>query len=188
MRGEEDAFDAFRELIGFLLSETVLDANGSVRLTSGPRRAYDPISLGGWNGPDDPLTLRNRRLLRLSMTLYREPYEKWHRLKVMSCSYQYQVDPDGKQWIFRYDYARDPKNVHPAAHLQINGSRLNVDGILPADRPLGRVHFPTDRFSIESVIRLLIIEFGVPSKTDSEYWRPLLRESEVTFQKIAHRS
>jgi|SRR5579872_5243887 len=187
MRGEEDAFDAFRELIGFLLSETVIDPNGSVRLTSGPRRAYDPISLGGWNGPDDPLPLRDGRLLRLSMTLYREPHEAAHRLKVMSASYQYQLDLDGKDWIFRYDYARDPKNIYPAAHLQINGN-LNVAGILSAERPLGRVHFPTDRFSIESVIRLLIVEFGVPSKNGNDYWSPLLRESEATFQSIAHRS
>ena len=108
-------------------------------------------------------------------------------MKVEASSYQYQMDSVGREWIFRYDYAREPAGGHPCSHLQINGE-LNIDGILKPDKPLGRVHLPTDRVSIESVIRLLILEFGVPSKGGREYWEPLLRESERAFQAIAHRA
>lgn len=133
------------------------------------------------------MRLRDDRFLRLSMKLFREPHEeRTHRLKVVAASYQYQADKAGKQWLFRYDYARDPGNEYPANHLQINGT-LTHSEVLPSGRPLSRLHFPTDRVSIEAVIRLLILEFNVPPARDEDYWRPLLTASERAFQTIAHR-
>jgi hypothetical protein len=187
MSGGEDAFDAFRELMDFLLRRTVLHDTARVRLISGPKLPHDRLSLGGWNGPNDPLRLRDNAYLRLSMTLYREPSgSAAHRLKVEAASYQYQLDNDGKKWVFRYDYARDPCNRYPANHLQVNGT-LTESQILAPNRPLARLHFPTDRVSIEAVIRLLIIEFNVPTARDEDHWRPLLLESERAFKAIAHR-
>jgi len=72
-------------------------------------------------------------------------------------------DPDaGDAWIFRYDDLRERRagEPHPPTHLQINRN-LNVQGVLPAIRPLSRLHFPTGRMPLEGVIRLLIEEFGV---------------------------
>lgn len=115
-----------------------------------------------------------------------EADERGVLLKVRESSFQYQVDPDGKQWIFRYDYLREPgSDPHPTAHLQVRGEVLET-GVLPASRPLDRVHFPTGRIALEAVIRLLIEQFGLPARTPPEIWRPVLTESEHSFREIAH--
>jgi hypothetical protein len=98
--------------------------------------------------------------------------------------YQYQGDQAGRDWVFRYDYIRDPRDHHPASHLQVRGA-LHTP-VLPADKPLERVHFPTRRMSIEAIVRLLIQEFGVPPKRNDTFWRPLLTESTRLFYEIAH--
>jgi len=124
--------------------------------------------------------------LRLSLTLFREPTDQGFRIKVADSAYQYQADREGDEWIFRYDFLRNPRAPHPASHLQING--VIPDGWLPADTPLSRIHFPTERISFEAVIRLLIEEFGVTANEPPGLWRPLLAESEGLFMGIRHRS
>ena len=42
-------------------------------------------------------------------------------MKVEQARYQYQCDDIGSRWIFRYDYVREPKDQHPATHLQVRG-------------------------------------------------------------------
>lgn len=182
-----DSFEAFRELVHLLLSNTVLDSSGGVRLFLGPRRDTTLRVLGGWSGPDDPLPLNDGRFLRLTMTLYLEGTDDGPRVKVRSSSFQYQADRNGDRWICRYDYIRQPPEPHPSTHLHINGS-LAEPSCLPAGRSLESVHFPTDRVAIEAVIRLLIEQFDVSSNVASEIWRPLLAESEAAFKQIAHRS
>ena len=56
--------------------------------------------------------------------------------------------------------------------------------------PLDRSPFPnpTQRISLEAVIRLLIEQFGVPANQPPDIWRPMLTESEAAFLEIAHRS
>jgi hypothetical protein len=142
--------------------------------------------LGGWGGPHDPLPLTDGRFLRFSLTVFREQTKDGYRIKVSDSSYQYQIDREGEQWIFRYDFLRNPPEPHPASHLQLNATV--ADGWLPAGVPLGRIHFPTDRVSFEAVIRLLVDQFGVPSHEPPEVWRPLLAESEAVFMGIRHRS
>jgi hypothetical protein len=137
-------------------------------------------------GPRDPLPLTNGHFLRFSLTLFRERTGDGHRIKVADSSYQYQIDRDGEQWVFRYDFLRQPADPHPASHLQINASV--PEGWLPRDIPFGRVHFPTDRVSFEAVIRLLIDQFAVPAQEEAGLWRPLLAESEAAFLGIRHRS
>ena len=182
--GGPDSFNAFLELISLLLTVTVLDHAGAVRLTTGPRP--NTAVLGGWRGPIDPLPLTNGRFLRLTMVLYLEATEEGSRLKVEEASYQYQFDRYGDQWIFRYDYLRNPPPPYPASHLQIRG-RL-VEDCLPSDMPLERVHFPAGRLSLEAVIRLLVDQFGVRSRERPDVWRPVLAETERSFLAIAHRA
>ena len=100
-------------------------------------------------------------------------------MKVMNSAYQYQLDRDSTNWIFRYDYLRKPPRLEPAAHLQINGSL--ADGA-----PLERVRFPTGRVTLESVIRLLADQFGVACNERDKLWRPALDLSETLFLEIAH--
>lgn len=156
-----------------------------MRAVSGPRA--NSWVVGGWDPRAyEPLPLTNGHFLRVSIKLFREPYNGGHRLKVEASSYQYQSDDMGKHWIFRYDYVRDnPNNPHPESHLHVQGD-LHADGALPKGKPLGRVHFPSRRMPIEAVIRLLIREFGVPARTKDEFWEPLLAESEDPFREIAH--
>jgi hypothetical protein len=106
--------------------------------------------------------------------------------QVAESSYQCQIDRDGDQWVFRYDFLRWPTDPHPASHLQINAGV--PEGWVPPGTPFGRIHFPTDRVSFEAVIRLLIEQFAVPPVESSELWRPLLAESESLFMGIRHRS
>ena len=142
--------------------------------------------LGGWRGPTDPLPLNDGRFLRISVTLHLAPSEGNRRLKVEESSYQYQLDSEGDRWVFRYDYLRHPPDSRPASHLQIRGGL--TEECLPNEVELKRVHFPTDRISLEAVIRLLADEFRTPCNSPPEVWRRLLFESESSFLQIAHRS
>ena len=122
--------------------------------------------------------------LRLSITLYVAPTSEGRRLKVAESSFQYQTDRDGKNWVFRYDYLRNPPHEYPGAHLQIRG---DLSERVLSQGALEKIHFPTWRISLESVIRLLADQFHVPCNTPRELWRPVLAESERAFAEIAHK-
>lgn len=133
----------------------------------------------------------------MAIGLFIEGTPEGRRVKVSDSAYQYQVDPDPdtKNWIFRYDYIRDPSAVYkesepypyPQAHLQIN-AELTIAGIPLPKGSLSHVHFPTRRMPLEGVIRLLAEEeqFGVPCADRPEIWRPLLATAEGEFLAIAH--
>lgn len=183
--GGRDAFEAYRDLVSVLLGITILAPGGGVRLFSAPGERERKMVLGGWLSVTDPLPLTDKRYLRLTMSLYRERVSAGWRLKMEKSALQYQIDADGQQWMFRYDYLRYPPEPHPAAHIQIRGTL--TEPILPPGMPLERVHFPTMRVSLEAIIRLLAEDFGVPCQTPSDVWRPVLAESEAAFLAVAHR-
>jgi hypothetical protein len=120
--------------------------------------------------------------LRLAISTFIDrEHNDW--LKTRESNYQYQADLDGKDWIFRYDYARDPKNKYPHAHLQIRGALSHVDA-LPSEKKLERVHFPTSRIAIESVLQILIDDFGLePNDPD---WRQQIGITREPFLMAAH--
>lgn len=185
--GHPKSFNAFKDLVQLLLSHTILSSDSAVRLTYGPK-GDEPIRavLGGWAGPDDPLLLNDGRHLRLTMVLYLENSAQGPRVKVRDSSFQYQTDTEGTHWIFRYDYLRESLDVHPSMHLHVRG--ILTDQCPPSDTTLERFHFPTNRISIEAVIRLLIEQFHIQANQPVEIWRPLLTESETAFLQISHRS
>lgn len=182
MAGGRDAVRPFADLVALLLGITILAPAGAVRPFPGP----DPLKffLGGWTALD-PLPLRDGRFLLMSVSLYIDVDDR-NYLKVSQARYQYQADRDGREWVFRYEYLRNPPHHYPASHLHINAD-LRVFGILPAGMMLERVHFPVGRFSIEWIIRLLAEQFDVPCNEPPEIWRPVLAESEKIFVGIAHR-
>lgn len=184
MDGGAGSFQAFRDLVQKLLQVTVLRQGQAVCLAASGSR--DIRVLGGRQGPTDPVQLNDDRWLRLSVSLYLDPHEAGTRLKVSKSSYQYQCDADGQQEVFRYDYLRQPGDQHPSAHLNLHAALLQP-GVLTDGRTLARVHFPTDRVSLEAVLRLLVQDFGVPAATDRQVWAPVLACSEMEFRKIAHR-
>jgi len=189
MAGRPESFGAFRELAQLLLQLTVLAPGEFVQLgreISGPDRNLRRV-LGGRGGlPTRPVRLRDRRWLRVSVALWLAPTPDGARLKVSDSSYQYQADEAGEQEIFRYDYLRQPHRNEPASHINIYGN-LAVPGVLLADRPLYRVHFPAGRVPLEAVIRLLVDDFRVPAAMDESIWRPVLALSEELFMRIAHK-
>ncbi len=137
------------------------------------------------DGPDDPIPLNDDHYLRLMMILYIEDTGEGPRAKVKRSSFQYQMDREGKQWVFRYEYLRTPPDPHPAAHLQIRGNL--TESCLPQGESFERVHFPTQRVALEAMIRLLADQFKVPCNGPTELWRPVLAESEALFLDITHR-
>lgn len=184
MAGKDpDSFKSFRDLVQLLLGHTVLPTGAAIRLTRGPRNGVYVI--GGQAGPTDPVQLSDERFLRVAITLYLTKTDQGLRVKVQNSSFQYQIDSQGDRWIFRYDYVREPPDPHPSAHVHVRGTL--TEPCLASKQSLEDVHFPTNRVSIESVIRLLIEQFNLPPNNAPEVWRPLLAESETLFMKIAHK-
>ncbi|MBI4602712.1 MAG: hypothetical protein HY721_12210 [Planctomycetes bacterium] len=133
--------------------------------------------LGGQETADSPLLLADGHFLDYSVTLFIDRETK--RLVVSKSRYQYQLDKEGARWVFRYEYLRDPKDKHPASHLHVRGTL--AEDCLPPHETLEHLHFPTDRVSLEAVIRLLADHFRVPCSETEEVWRPVLLESEAPF-------
>lgn len=179
-----ESFAAFRNLVQLLLSQTIMSDHDAVRLVRGPRTDFR--LLGGYRGPTEPIELRDGRFLRVTMNLFWVSTEEGNRVKVDTSNFQYQTDKGGDRWICRYDYSREAPGRHPSNHLHLRGTLC--ENCLEADQTLERVHFPTNRVSLEAVIRMLIEQFNVPANTPPEIWRPLLTESEELFLKIAHQS
>ncbi|HCG00885.1 MAG TPA: hypothetical protein DEV93_10130 [Chloroflexi bacterium] len=177
----------FRDLVHVLLANSVMDAHYAGPAVYYAQGTRDRGDLGGLGRVLAPVPLRDGRWLRLAISLYVENTEHGRRLKAAQSSFQYQVsaDPHADDWIFRYDYLRDPRDRYPAAHLQINAD-LKAPGVLAEQRPLARVHFPTGRVPLEAVIRLLAEDFGVPCGPLPEVWRAMLAEAESVFKEIAH--
>ena len=180
--GGSEAFPAFRELTSLLLNLTILAPGAAVKLVMLTADRTKAV-LTGWN-PNDPLLLNDGRYLRLSSTLYLSPPEEGNYLKVEDSSYQYQLDPEGRRWIFRYDYLRNPGHAYPPAHLQIRGTLAEPS--IPEQTLLKDIHFPTGHISIEAVVRLLAEQFHVSCNCPSELWRRVLAESERDFLRVAH--
>ena len=185
LSGTPDAFDATRELLNFLLRSTVMDDREHVRFLSIPETQRRNTKTIG--NRLQPVPLNDGHFLRLVVNLSLDPIEgEQAKLRVYSAAFQYQLDKEGEQWVFRYDYVRVPNNEHPASHLQMRANLLS-DACLPPHTPLERLHFPTGRVTMEAVIRLLAEQFKVPCNESGDIWRPLLAESEREFERIAHR-
>lgn len=184
LAGGADAFGAFCDLVNLLFRLTVLDGVGA-RVTAGLRPNERMVIEGGLSPNESTVYLRDGRYLRVFIVLFREPHNGSHRIKVEQAAYQYQLDPDGNRWVFRYDYRREARDPHPPSHLQVRGAL--TEPVVPYRGLLERTHFPTGRVSVEAVIRLLIEQFGVPPASAPEIWRRVLSESERAFEEIAHR-
>ena len=179
-----DCFEAVRELVFLALNLTVLRRPGHIRLAY-TQGNPDVRILGAVPG-EAPLQLNNGAYLRVSAALMLVDIgDGVRRLKVRDSSFQYQLDPDGEEWVIRYDFLRNPRAPHPGAHVQIRGT-LDED-CLPVGRPLSRIHIPTARIPIEAVIRMLVEQFQIACNEPATVWRPVFTESETLFHEIAHR-
>jgi hypothetical protein len=90
--------------------------------------------------------------------------------------------------VFHYDYARDPGNEYPLAHLQVSGNSSGFGGLcerLGLEAELGRLHFPVGgkrfRPCLEDVIEMLIVEHLVSGR---DGWRDAVEEHRSRFHRI----
>jgi hypothetical protein len=180
--GGEAAFQPFADLASLLLRLTLLREGENVVLKRGPNRSH--AALQNLKGSNIPLRLRDGRFLKCDASLYVD-YDSGY-LKVAKSRYQYQVDEEGKQWVFRYDYLRQPGEsyAHPPAHLQVNGSLAAEPPVI--DQPLKKIHFASGRVSLEGVIRTIAVQFRAGANVDSALWQPVFAESEMRFIDVAH--
>ena len=100
-------------------------------------------------------------------------------------SWQYQNAIDDDSWVFRADYSRAQvaATSPPRGHLHIDG-KLRQPGVLRPKQPLGRVHFPCRRPTLEAAVVLLADEFGVPTNAPHEVWRAAVAEHEAKSARL----
>jgi len=188
--GGRDAFNHFEAFVNHLFCLTIGHKTATIRLSgvkSGKQRHC--VLSGGHDPSGEPVVLlTDGRYLRLVVSLFLDPSGADPFLRTSLSLYQCQLDQAGDDWVFRYEYKRepDPGDPRPVGHLHIRG-RLASSGVLARKETLDRVHFPCGRPTVESVIRLLIDDFGVPSDAPEEIWRPLLAETEREFLRVAHK-
>lgn len=175
---------AFGELTDRLLRTTVL-ANNQPPLRV--RKAASGSGASALGQPGESLLLRNGWYLRVLLTFIVEKSVSAGgamKLKTLSQNIQYIRDAHNEDsWVFRYEYFRLAPNRYAPGHLHIRGSAH--EPCLPTKGKLEDVHFPTGRVTLEAIIRMLVDDFGVPSKEDDTIWRPLLHETEQAFIAVA---
>jgi hypothetical protein len=191
-QGGKDAPVAFQKLFQYLLSQTILAGGQSVRLY---RLGSHSFVLSGYPHPkaesnassDDifrtfkALELKNKHYLYLYIRAYLDKDDR-NFIKVRDSRYYYQLDTDGRQLVFRFDYERFGPEIHPPGHVHIYGKHWQAENNLPQ---MSKVHFPAGRPTLESIIRLLINDFGIKPNTADDVWRPILKYSEDEFLKMA---
>jgi hypothetical protein len=165
------------DLFNLLLRNTVMATGNSLCIYQGERR--NNYVLSGRTGLVAPLALRDGRFLNVRMGLAIHRSDQGPRLKVMNSSFQYQFDAAGSQWVFRYEYDRNPKGPHPQTHFHIRGQL--TESALRAGNTLEHIHFPATRVSLEAVIRLLVDQFHIRPVTPQSIWRKILTQTERDF-------
>jgi hypothetical protein len=100
-------------------------------------------------------------------------------------SWQYQNAVDDASWIFRADYSRAQIAAAspPRGHFHVDGTLRQID-VLGQKQPLGRVHFPCRRPTLEAAVVLLADEFGVPTNAPHEVWRAVVAEHEARSARL----
>ena len=151
-RSAEEARKAFLEPLQRALS-CITDAKLFV---SRGRRPGDVEALAL---SEDPLLLTSARIGRVQFVLghqfrlVQDGRKRWH---VSTTAYRYHLlDDSGAEliaWHWHPDSLGDPPlRGHPHLHV-------------PAQSIDRRIHVPTGRVSVESVLRLLLIDLGVPPR------------------------
>jgi len=100
-------------------------------------------------------------------------------------SWQYMNAVDDDSWVFRADYSRAQiaATSPPRGHLHVDGT-LRQPGVLGPRQPVGRVHFPCRRPTLEAAVVLLADEFGVPTNAPHEVWRAAVAEHEAQSARL----
>ncbi|MEO8425281.1 MAG: hypothetical protein ABI595_15395, partial [Actinomycetota bacterium] len=117
----------------FIFGLTVMADTDSIRIHrlegDTVKRVLAPIQ-----GPHVPLRLTNGAFLRFNVNAYLGETSKAPGkpvLKVADEAFQYQLDQHGQEWVFRYEYVRDPiDSRHPPAHFHVRADLKRETEIL----------------------------------------------------------
>lgn len=112
------------------------------------------------------------------------------RVTTSEYSYSYALGPDPDQdWLLRYDYvpdepAKNPEYEYPVAHVHFNGISEAYNRLDQAeDKPLHKLHCPTERITVEDFIEHLIIEYDTPTHGTRAAALRLLADSRRDFHE-----
>jgi hypothetical protein len=97
------------------------------------------------------------------------------RCRTDSYAYRYQADESPKSWLIRWEYRREP----PVADYPYSLAHVHVRGVAPGGAAIDRRHIPAPQMPLELIIRYLISDEGVKSK--SKDWKAILEESAKSF-------
>ena len=124
--------------------------------------------------------LRGENRLHLSVAIQYEivqsPDPDRGPWKVSTRKYMYHVVADDMTEVILFHWHPDGKSTEKGPHLHVGSSQLTPNAVVSS-----RAHVPTGRVSLESVIELLIQDFGVvPLRAD---WRETLATSRTQFHQ-----
>jgi hypothetical protein len=109
---------------------------------------------------------RNPPRIWLRVAFVLELDDERRYLTVTKSDYSVCLDEAGASVLAHYDYAREPDNEYPAAHVQVNGSNPDLvelyERLCAPVRELGHLHFPVGgrrfRPTLEDLIEFLVLE------------------------------
>jgi hypothetical protein len=148
-----------------VLNRTVSDSRLTVAEIPGLSGAFQLVRLVG--GDDAALELHGTpACLFVQQVVFIED----EQCRTESYVYSLQADASRGSWRIRWEYRREsPADyAYPRAHVHINGT-------FPDGTPIGALHIPTRRVSLEHVVRHLITDWGVKPRSDD--WEAILEES-----------
>ena len=185
LAGGREAFGHFERYVNLLFRLTVAHKDSAIRLS----RLEASSTVWALTGGHDPrgggaIRLTDGRYLRL-VALLELDVSAGRQLRVQAMTWQYQNAIDDDSWVFRADYSRAQIAAAspPRGHLHIDGT-LRQPGALRPKQPLGRVHFPCHRPTLEAAVVLLADEFGVPTNAPHEVWRAAVAEHEAQSARL----
>ena len=185
--GGQDVPAYFRDFLQKLLNLTILAGGQSLRLHYG--NSSDDFTIAGPKRTDigkaaegreffQPLKLNNGHFLSVIYDCFLDKSNN-NRISVRSSKVAYQLDFDGRKQIFRYDHNRIPGNRYPTSHLHVYGTWLHRMA-----KELSKTHFPVIRFSMESIIKLLVHDFQIASNLEEAVWEPIFTHTEKRFLEV----
>ena len=112
-----------------------------------------------------------------------------HWLTTLLSRYQWQADPEGRDWWVRWDYRREeaedgsPIPRERRAHIHLNGTPPGFGTEL--GRPFHKLHLPCRRVGIEDIAHYLIGEGGCTAISQNA--EDVISEARVIFDRIQRR-
>lgn len=168
----------FATLIGEAVNATVSHAPiAFVEIEGSEFEGYIAHAPGAFRAPES-LPLVDGGFLYLYQRLVLRRKEKF--LTTAEYRYTYETSQTRDDWIFRYEYLREPGDdyPYPLAHAHFNGTPEKYAG----GKSFPALHLPTGRVTVEDVLRHLVVEHEIGPISDS--WEQTLKETKESFEEI----